>query len=56
MKARALGALVACGAVAAAARSAFVPAGVLALVSAALVVTQGGIDNPKPDPGTMSPP
>ncbi|CAN0059917.1 unnamed protein product, partial [Ectocarpus fasciculatus] len=43
VKARVLGAAAACGAVAAGARSAFVPAAALGLVSLALVVTQGEI-------------
>lgn len=50
MKATLLGGAVAVGAVAAAVRSAFLPAGLLGLLSVALVVTQGGvIIDPTPD-------
>lgn len=44
MKAKALGVASAGGAVVAAIRSAYVPAGVLALVSVALIATRGGIE------------
>lgn len=43
MKATLLGGAVAVGAVAAAVRSAYLPAGLLALVSIALVATKGGV-------------
>lgn len=50
MKAKLLAGAVAVGAVAAAVRSAYLPAGLLALVSVALVATQGGvIVDPNPD-------
>lgn len=51
-KARVLGAATMCGAVAAAARSAFLPAGVLAVLSVVLVGTQLGVikeQGTKPD-------
>eukprot|EP00904_Undaria_pinnatifida_P001096 jgi/Undpi1/10988/HiC_scaffold_30.g13289.m1 len=50
VKATLLGGAVAVGAVAAAVRSAFLPAGLLALLSVSLIVTQGGvIVDPNPD-------
>ena len=50
VKATLLGGAVAVGAVAAAVRSSYLPAGLLALISVALVATQGGvIVDPNPD-------
>lgn len=45
LKARVLGVAAACGTVVAAVRSAFLPAGILGLLSVVLVVTQGGIES-----------
>lgn len=53
MKARALGAAAACGAVVAAVRSAFLPAAVLASLSAMLVVTQLGADGDSKTPDNI---